>query len=86
MMLPHDVASMLEQFAIDVERIRGISRNNPHQFVEDKSEVVGALRAKAKELRTVPVARKPLPMLRPGAVDVGRRSVRIEVRGGRRRA
>lgn len=82
MMLPHDVASMLEQFAIDVERIRGISRNNPHQFVEDKSEVVGAMRAKAKELRTVPV--EPLPMLRPGAVDVGRRSVRVEVRGRRR--
>ena len=86
MMLPHDVASMLDQFAIDVERIRGISRNNPHQFVEDKSEVVGALRKKARELRTVPVIPKPLPMLRPGSFNVGRRSVRVEVRGGRRRA
>ena len=86
MMLPHDVAAMLEQFAFDVERIRGVSRHDMHAFVEDKSEIVGRLRAKARELRTVPVMPKPLPMLRPGAVDVGRRSVRVEVRGGRRRA
>ena len=85
-MLPHDIAAMLEQFAHDVGRIRGVCRHNPHAFVEDKSEIVGALLKKARELRTVPVVRKALPVLRPGAIDVGRRSVRVEVRGGRRRA
>ena len=81
-----DVAAMLEQFAIDVEHIRGVSTKNPHAFVEDKSEIVGAMRAKARELRTVPVQPKPLAMLRPGAIEVGRRAVHVELRGGRRRA
>lgn len=86
MMLPHDVAAMLEEYALEVEHLPGVSRINPHAFVEAKSELIHKLRLKAREMRTVPVIPKPLPMLRPGAVDVGRRSVQVEVRGGRRRA
>ena len=83
-MLPHDVAAELEQFAIDVERIRGASHRNPEAFVEDKSEVVHKMRLRAKELRTGPRERKPLPVLHPGTVPIGRREVRVEVRGRRR--
>ena len=84
-------AAELEAFAREVERIRGVSARNPHIFVEDKSEVVARLRARAKDLRTVAPERKPPPVMRPGIIVIPAgltaprpREVRVEVRRRRR--
>ena len=83
-MLPHEIAELLEGFATDVERLPGVSRTNPHAWGEAKSDLVHAMRCRAKVFRTVPVMPKPLPVMRPGSIEVGRRSVAVEVRGRRR--
>ena len=86
-----EIAAMLEEFARDVERLPGVSRTRPHAFVEAKSDLTHKMRVRAKELRTVLAARAPLPVMRPGVVQVApfgaglrRRDVVVEVR--RRRA
>ena len=78
-----EVADLLEGFALDVEHIRGVSHRRPEAFAEDKSEVVGRMRAKAKEMRTIPTTAKPLPVLHPCIIQVDRREVRVEIRGRR---
>ena len=83
-MTPSAVADLLEAFAVKVLELPGVSRTRPHAFTEAKSELRGEILRKAAELRTVPAAPKPLPVLRPGFVQVGRRSVAVEVRGRRR--
>ncbi len=82
-MTPRAVADMLEEIATKVLELPGVSRTRPHAFVEAKSELRGEILRKAAELRTVPASPKPLPVLRPGSIQVGRRSVAVEVRGRR---
>ena len=82
---PREFAFRLEHFASRVRAIRPVDHRRPDIFFEDQSEVIAALMAEARALRTAPAAPKlPLPVLRPGSVEVGRRSVTVEVRGRRR--
>ncbi len=83
-MTPHELASRLEHFASRVRAIRPVDHRRPDIFFEDRSEVIAEMLAEAREMRTVPTMRKPLPVLRPGTIQVGRRSVAVEVRGRRR--
>ena len=84
-MTPREFASRLEHFANRVRAIRPVDHRRPDIFFEDRSEVIAELIAEARGLRTVTVTPKPTPpVLRPGSVQVGRRSVAVEVRGRRR--
>ena len=79
-MTPLEVAARLEHFATRVRSIRAVCHRNPEAFFEDKSQVAAELMAEARELRVVVVATKPLPPIRPGTREIGRRAVRVEVR------
>ena len=80
-----DVAELLERYAVQVNELPGVSRTNPHAFAEAKSELAGMMRSRAKELRTVIRTSPPalVGAIRPGVRTIGRREVRVEVRGRR---
>ena len=50
-MIPCEIADLLEQIAIKVERLPGVSRTKPHAFAEAKSELKGEILAEVRKLR-----------------------------------
>ena len=79
-MTSFEVADILERYASQVTRLPGVSRTNPHAFVEAKSELAGDMVRKAKELRTLPRVFAGRGAIHPGVRTIGRREVRVEVR------
>ena len=84
LMTPFAVADLLEQYAQQVRSLPGISRTNPHVFVESKSELAGEMISEAKRLRTMAIPVAPVRLV--GEIGTGRRAVRgREIRVERRR-
>ena len=81
-----EFADRLEHYANEVRRIRGVGRSGPHAFVEDKSEIISAMTAEARELRAIAMPTMPtiqVATITPGARSIGRREVQV-VRRARR--
>ena len=75
-----DLAARLEFYAGQVREIPGVSRRNPHAFVETKLDLASAMLAEAKELRTTAPSKPDLATIRPGTRTIGRREVVVERR------
>ena len=79
-----EFAERLEHYAGMVREIRGVGRGGPHAFVEDKSEIISAMTAEAREMRAIAVPPAPkVATIAPGARTIGRREVQV-VRRARR--
>ncbi len=80
-MIADEVVALIEEFASQVTKLPGVSRTNPHAFAEAKSELAGAMIAKAKQLRTVPRAPgKPVGAIALGVRMIGKREVAVVTR------
>ena len=81
-MIPCEVAELLEQIAIKVEQLPGVSRTKPHAFAEAKSELKGEILAEVRRLRTVPRRAHVAAAIVPGTRTIQGRMVRVETRRG----
>lgn len=84
-----EFASRLEHYAVLVRAMRGVSHTNPHAFHEDKSELVAAMTAEAREMRTIaPAAPRAAPQvasISPGVRTIGRTRRTVTVVSRQRR-
>ena len=83
-----EFAEVLERFASEVIQLPGVSRVNPHVFAERKDELMKAMMAQARELRTRDPRGMPQPAIdvgtiAPGLRRIGDREVPVERRGRR---
>lgn len=81
-----EFAERLEFYAGKIREIRGVGRNGPHAFVEDKSEIISAMTTEAREMRAIaatPAVTSKVATISPGARMIGRREVQV-VRRARR--
>ena len=81
-MIPCEVADLLEQIAIKVERLPGVSRTKPHAFAEAKSELKGEILAEVRKLRTIPRQARIAAAIVPGPRTIHGRMIRVETRRG----